>query len=144
MDIRAISPGERSAAIDLVWNTFLQFEAPDYPEHGVDAFRAFITDGGIFKTVEFFGAFEDGDLCGVIAMREQRRHICLFFVPGEYQRRGIGRALWEHILAISDAAAITVNSSPFAVPVYRKFGFEAVGAEQMTDGIIYTPMRRES
>ena len=142
MEIRAIASGERAAAIELVWDTFLQFEAPDYPEQGVESFRVFITDDGIFGAVEFFGAFEGGELRGVIAMRERRRHICLFFVPGEHQRRGVGRALWEHVLAISDAAAITVNSSPFAVPVYRKFGFKAVGAEQMTDGIIYTPMRR--
>ena len=31
-------------AIDLIWSTFLQFEAPDYSEEGTQSFKAFIDD----------------------------------------------------------------------------------------------------
>ena len=33
-----------------------------------------------------------------------------------------------------------VNSSPYAVDVYHKLGFTDTDKEQMTNGIIYTPM----
>ena len=35
---------------------------------------------------------------------------------------------------------ITVNSSPYAVEIYRRLGFTATDAERVTDGIRFTPM----
>ncbi|WP_081998881.1 GNAT family N-acetyltransferase [Robinsoniella peoriensis] len=35
---------------------------------------------------------------------------------------------------------ITVNSSPFAIPVYHKFGFVDTDTEKVTNGLMYTPM----
>lgn len=35
----------------------------------------------------------------------------------------------------------TVNSSPYAVEIYRHLGFVPTDTEQITDGIRYTPMR---
>ena len=37
--------------------------------------------------------------------------------------------------------AITVNSSPYAVLVYRKLGFVETDTEQLADGMRYTPMK---
>ena len=37
----------------------------------------------------------------------------------------------------------TVNSSPYAVEVYRHLGFVPTDTEQLTNGIRYTPMRFE-
>lgn len=37
----------------------------------------------------------------------------------------------------------TVNSSPYAVEVYRHLGFTPTNTEQLTNGIRYTPMRFE-
>ena len=42
-----------------------------------------------------------------------------------------------------DTQIFTVNSSPYAVEVYRHLGFVATDAEQCTDGLRYTPMRFE-
>lgn len=39
--------------------------------------------------------------------------------------------------------AITVNSSPYAVPVYHKLGFVDMDVEQISDGMRYTPMKYE-
>ena len=39
--------------------------------------------------------------------------------------------------------AITVNSSPYAVPVYHKLGFVDTDVEQISDGMRYTPMKYE-
>lgn len=37
-------PEEIAEALDLIWETFLQFDAPDYCDEGVSAFRDFIRD----------------------------------------------------------------------------------------------------
>jgi Acetyltransferase (GNAT) family. len=141
MKMRLILPQERDQTISLIWDTFLEFEAPDYSEQGVTTFHDFIFDENIFENIEFFGAFEDEDLRGVIASRNEREHICCFFVPSTYQRQGIGTQLWDYLRDNSNASTITVNSSPFAVPVYHKLGFVDTRTEQLTDGMRYTPMK---
>ena len=143
MLIRPIKESERKPALEIVWSTFLRFEAPDYSAEGVQTFRAFIADEALFENLEFFGAFDGDTLQGMLATRSERGHIALFFVPAVFQRQGIGRALWQYILANSTASTITVNSSPYAVAVYQRFGFTATSAEQLTDGIRYTPMQFE-
>jgi len=36
---------------------------------------------------------------------------------------------------------ITVNSSRYAIPIYKKLGFEKIDEEKEKDGIKFTPMR---
>ena len=49
--------------------------------------------------------------------------------------------LWEYLKENSSNDEFTVNSSPFAVPVYHKLGFVDTNTEQLTDGMRYTPMK---
>ncbi len=141
MEIKKIENAQISEVIDLIWATFLQFEAPDYSEEGVRSFREFIEDKEIMSTLEFWGAYDNQELKGVIATNENRGHICCFFVKAQYHRQGIGRKLWEYLLANSRSEIITVNSSPYAVPIYHKLGFMDTDVEQLSDGIRYTPMK---
>ena len=143
MEIKKVDDLQIGQALDLIWETFLQFEAPDYSAEGVRSFRAFIENKEILQTLEFWGAYDDGELKGVIAANENRKHICCFFVKAEYHRQGIGKKLWEFLLDNSQNEIITVNSSPYAVPVYHKLGFADTDTEQLTDGIRYTPMKFE-
>ena len=103
--------------------------------------KDFIENKEIISTLEFWGAYDNRELKGVIATNKNRRHICCFFVKARYHRQGIGRKLWEYLLANSSSEVITVNSSPYAVPVYRKLGFVDTDAEQLSDGMRYTPMK---
>lgn len=141
MIVRQIGAGEIAPAIQLIWDTFLQFEAPDYSNEGVRAFRSFIENREIVASLEFFGAYENGQLRGVLATNAHRRHICCFFVDALFHRQGIGRKLWEFLLANSVHGEFTVHSSPYAVPVYHKLGFVDMDVEQIADGIRFTPMR---
>lgn len=143
MQIKRIADNQIFSAIDLIWTTFMQFEAPDYSEEGIQSFRDFIEKKEIANTLEFWGAYDDNELKGVIATREERKHICCFFVKAQYHRQGIGRKLWEYLLENNPNEIITVNSSPYAVPVYHKLGFVDTDTEQLADGIRYTPMRFE-
>lgn len=143
MEIKKIDETQFDLAIDLIWSTFLQFEAPDYSEEGIKSFKDFIDNKEIIKTLEFWGAYDNTELKGVIATNNNRKHICCFFVKAQYHRQGIGRKLWEYLRENSQSKAITVNSSPYAVPVYHKFGFVDLNIEQISDGMRYTPMKYE-
>lgn len=143
MEIKKIDDEQIGKAIDLIWETFLQFEAPDYSVEGVQSFKSFIENKEIIQTLEFWGAYDNKELKGVIATNEDRKHICCFFVKAKYHRQGIGKKLWEYLLHNSQNEIITVNSSPYAVPVYHKLGFVDTDIEQLTDGIRYTPMKFE-
>lgn len=143
MEIRKIKYAQIDSAVDLIWKTFLQFEAPDYSEEGVQSFRDFIRNKEIIQSLEFFGAYENEELRGVIATNENRKHICCFFVKAQYHRQGIGKKLWEYVLNNSQNLFFTVHSSPYAVPVYHKLGFIDMDSEQLADGIRFTPMKFE-
>ena len=104
---------------------------------------AFIENEDIVASLEFWGAYEDDELRGVIATNENRKHICCFFVKSKYHRQGIGRKLWECVLDNSNHPIYTVNSSPYAVPVYHKLGFIDMDSEQLADGMRFTPMKFE-
>lgn len=80
MEIKKIENAQISEVIDLIWATFLQFEAPDYSEEGVRSFREFIEDKEIMSTLEFWGAYDNQELKGVIATNENRGHICCFLL----------------------------------------------------------------
>lgn len=141
MEIKKLDQEHITNAIALIWTTFLQFEAPDYSDEGVQSFRNFIDDKTILKSLEFFGAYENEELKGIIATNDNRKHICCFFVKAQYHGQGVGKKLWEYLLHHSENEEFTVNSSPYAVPVYHKLGFIDTDSEQLTDGMRYTPMK---
>ena len=137
--IRRLHETEIPAAIDLIWTVFLEYEAPEYPEEGVRTFRANLDDSEKIRNLKFYGAFDGETLVGIICVR-QPQHIGGFFVRGDYHRRGIGRALFETMARDCEKQEFTVNSSPYAVEVYRHLGFTATDSEQLEDGIRFTPM----
>ena len=131
---------EISDALELVWKVFLEYEAPDYTEEGINEFKRTIEDDSWVNAREFYGAFDGDKIVGVIATKDGN-HIALFFVDGRYHNKGIGKALFEFIKKDSLTGNISVNSSPFAVPIYHRLGFENTDSEQITNGVRYTPMK---
>ena len=88
MEIRKLTPDELPSALDLIWETFLQFEAPDYAAEGVQSFKAFLDDRSTIATLEFSGALDEGELLGVLAVNQGSRHICCFFCPRPAAKAG--------------------------------------------------------
>ena len=147
-DIRPLREAEIPAASALVRRVFAEFEAPDYAQEGIDVFHRFIAPEALteqFRTgaLMLWGAFRQDTLAGVAAVRN-RSHISLLFVDASCHRQGIARALFSAVrdFCRTDPAVsrITVNSSPYAVEIYRRLGFTATDAERVTDGIRFTPM----
>lgn len=141
MEIRKIAATEMDHALALVWKVFLEFEAPDYTEDGIREFKRAIDDHDWVHAREFYGAFENGALCGVIATKD-RSHIALFFVDGKHHRQGIGKKLYDMVESLNDVGFFTVNSSPYAHEVYRHLGFQDTGAAQCVNGLRFYPMRK--
>ena len=140
MQIRELYVNEMDKAIDLVWHVFLEFEAPDYSEQGVKEFWNSIHDEEYLSKLRIYGAFEDEQILGMIATRNEGGHIALFFVDGNYQRQGIGKKLFSLVSEDNIGGSITVNSSPFAVPIYHRLGFVDTNSERVTNGLRYTTM----
>ena len=149
-EIRPIYKNEWEDAMQLAWDTFLIYEAPDYSVRGVHNFRNFVRDPLLKKMHTYgeyiaIGAFVDKKMVGIIGVRNGN-HVSLLFVDSDYHRMGIASALIRRYIRDAMATGITyvtVNSSPYAVDFYHKIGFKNITDEVEKDGIRFTPMRLE-
>lgn len=150
--IRKINSDETEEALALSMEVFLQFEAPDYRPEGVETFRRFIEREEFISKCRqgicpIYAAFDGDKMIGVMGMHQNRRHIHLAFVRGEYQRQGVATALFHYLLndiSNDDPAPreITLNSSPYGRPFYLHIGFQPLSEEQEDPGgIRFTPMK---
>ena len=96
MEYRKIKESEMKDALKLVWETFLIYEAPDYTEEGIQEFKRTIDDLEWVSKRDFYGAFIDNKVVGVIATKDLN-HIALFFVDGNYHKQGIGTKLYKKV-----------------------------------------------
>ena len=148
-EYREIKQEELPETLDLVRKVFDEFEAPYYSEEGVASFYKFIDINNILEeytndSLYFYGCFVNDIIVGMIAVKDFV-HISLLFVDKQYHKQGIAKRLFNDVLKICKEdnpplKTITVNSSPYAVDVYHKFGFSYVSSEQVVDGIRFTPM----
>ncbi len=148
MDYRPMVRDEADAVLALVLRAFDAYVRPDLTAEGVATFRRFaraiVLESPVGHAVTI--AEDGGAVVGMLDVQEHS-HIALFFVDVERLGRGVGRGLFENVVARCratrpDLTALTVNSSPWAVPVYRSLGFEPTDSEREKDGIRFTPMSR--
>ena len=138
--VRRLNADEIPAALDLCWDVFSQFEASEYSEKGICEFRKSLDDKERTRKLIFYGAFDGDKLVGTLCMREPQ-HIGGFFVKADYHRKGIGRNLFDTMRRDYYRQVFTVNSSPYAVEIYRHLGFKETDMEQTVNGIRFIPMR---
>ena len=86
-----------------------------------------------------FGAFFQGDLIAVGAVKE-RRHILLLYVLPEWEGKGVGSALLLRMEKYCLEKKITLNSSDGAVAFYQKHGYQISAPRRVEDDMIFTPM----
>jgi GNAT superfamily N-acetyltransferase len=141
--------GQEKDISDMIWDVFSEFEAPEYSKEGINIFKDFINPQRLADDIRYNGfkiycCFEGDILAGVLALRNQK-HISLLFVRKSHHKKGIARELVRMIIEYIQKAnpyvhELTVNSSPYAVEIYKKLGFTATDTMQEKDGIIYMPM----
>ncbi|MCR4908502.1 MAG: GNAT family N-acetyltransferase [Lachnospiraceae bacterium] len=156
--IRPLKDEEFVFATALAWRVFKRFEAPDYTDEGVENFYRFLTDDILYKMFlageyRMFACFEEGGtpgkketMVGIVSLRE-RTHISLLFVEERCHRQGIATALLRYVDEFLynglGENKVTVNSSPYAVGFYHKFGFTDTEPETVKNGIRFTSMIHE-
>lgn len=99
MDIKKIDEAQIADAIDLIWTTFLQFEAPDYSEEGIKSFKDFIENRDIINTLEFWGAY-DSLLLKVLLQQTRTENIFVAFllkpsITGRELEGNCGNIFWK-------------------------------------------------
>lgn len=140
LEIRKVLNEEMKDALNLVWRVFLEYEAPDYTDEGIKEFKKSIDDVNWVNAREFYGAFIEEKLVGVIATKDAT-HIALFFVDGKFPGQGIGRKLYNKIIELNNQEFFTVNSSPYAHEIYKHLGFMDTDIEQCINGLRFYPMK---
>ncbi len=132
----------------LVREVYDEFVAPDYPEEGNEHFYTFLTKEAVSKRMNdgalTLCARADGIMAGVCAFRD-KTHLSTFFVKKQFHGRGIGRMMFDFSLEeikkkYPESEVVSVFSSPFALPVYKRLGFIQTDERQQKDGIIFFPM----
>ncbi len=150
--IRKIKSDETESAINLAFEVFMEFEAPDYEPSGVEAFKRDIVENQEFLesvrqgVCPVYGAFDGDNIVALMGMRTGKTHINLAFTKKEYQRKGIAKAIFNYLLneVLKENPTldfITLNSSPYGVPFYLSLGFNPMSEEQKFDGMRFIPMK---
>jgi len=149
--IRILSKNEIKTALDLVNRVFAEFVAVDYSERGNKTFNDYlkikleeVTNDVQVGHKKIWGYYQNDKIIGVIATRD-KSHITLMFVDKQHHKKGIAKQLYHaalfEIKKNADVTQVTVNSSPYAVPVYERLGFIKTAEQQEHEnGIIYVPM----
>jgi GNAT superfamily N-acetyltransferase len=143
---RFMNKGEEAKVCSLMEKVFNEFVAPDYGVEGINEFFKFanplaLADRGGSEQVVVV-AEQGSDLVGIIEMRECE-HIAMLFVSSRQKgiaKELINRAVEECRKRQPEIKRITVNSSPFAEPIYSKMGFKQTGPFQEKNGITFVPM----
>lgn len=141
IEIRQLLNKEKDEALLFVKKVYIESKDESYSEKGIETFCNFVDNKEITKSFKVYGAFEDNVLKGVIATDRRKRHINLFFVDKSSQAKGIGKKLMSIIIDHNENSFITVNSSRYAVPIYKNLGFIKTEEEKEQDGLKFTPMK---
>lgn len=86
MRIETLCREQIEQALPMIWDVFCKYEAVNYPASGRDAFWKAIHEPEYLQMLTAYGAFEEEQLVGIVATRNNGSHIALFF-----RRRGISQ-----------------------------------------------------
>jgi GNAT superfamily N-acetyltransferase len=143
---RKMLNNDANQIFDLVKTSFDEYVRPDLSDEGIKEFFRAVHEMIYDKPVAHFIILAEfaNNIIGMIDIRDNN-HICLFYVAKEFHRQGIGRDLLERsiaecILNNPNITAIDVNSSLFAVQIYKKLRFKQTKPEQLINGIRFVPM----
>jgi len=129
IEFRKMRQGEEGVVWDVVNRTFNKFIAPTYSPEGIESFFNYVRPDLIsqraMNSYLILVALFHNNIVGVIEIRNYC-HISLLFVDEQYHRKGVARGLLNHALDICrchnpDISQITVNSSPYALAIYKKW-----------------------
>ena len=95
MQIRQLQVNEYDKALTLSLDVFIQCGKNDFDEEGLKTFKSFIYNKDLVNELTIYGAFEGESLIGLIATKNEGKHISLFFITPMYHGKGIGKRLFD-------------------------------------------------
>lgn len=150
LTFRTMSDGEEKDVCHLVHSSFDHSVAAEYKKKGRRNFMKYADPEEMARRVQadhfILLALKDSDIVGMIEMRNHC-HVSLLFIDSAFQGMGVGGELLGRALEFCRTAdphlkAVTVNSSPNALPAYERMGFKATGSEQDIGGVRSVPMEK--
>lgn len=149
LNYRKIHSGEETKVCELVMDCFNEFIAPGYSQEGIEEFKKYVYPDALGHRIRNTDNFailtmDEEQVVGVIEVRAYN-HISLLFVRKEYHKKGIAKRLMQQAIEKCkqynpSLKMINVNSSPYAVEIYRRMGFVQTDMEQVLNGIRFIPM----
>jgi len=148
MDIRKAKPDDALAISKLI-KSLAHFFTLNADGSGAERFLQSLEPESILRLItaenfSYFVAYQDAELVGVVAIRDDT-HLYHLFVAERVHRQGRGRRLWAHAKDVAvqagNAGCFTVNSTVYAVQSYESLGFKVAGLKTERDGIAFVPMR---
>lgn len=143
VEISRLDLSELSEAKKLVKKVFMTFEAPNYSKEGVAHFLTYLDEELEMELaanqVQVWCGKDARQIVGLLAVRLPA-HVALLFVDEAYHRQGIAKQLFQEMLSELMPEQVTVNSSPYAVPIYERLGFQIEGNEKTVSGIRFQSM----
>jgi ribosomal protein S18 acetylase RimI-like enzyme len=148
--IHRYNPGEEKEIFNLVKAGFDKFVSSDCTKEGTFFFYNFIDPGEFIKrnqsdTFTLTAKTEEGRIVGMIEVKNDG-HICLLFVSKDFHHSGISKKLFKHARDICKKnnhgeVIMSVNSSIYAIEIYKKLGFHTEGKTKTINGISFIEMK---
>ena len=148
MGIRAAVVGDSESISKLICKLSVKFITTEFSSQGREFLLSTMTPDTIEKHMQsgyrYHVAEMGSKLVGVVAVRDNT-HLYHLFVAEQYQRQGIAKKLWqlamEECLSNGNRGEFTVNSSEYALGVYKHFGFVAQPGSRVRNGVVFFPMK---
>lgn len=148
-EIRQMVDGDVEAVSALILGQ-LSFFTVDPEGVGADAFRTTVAPEAVRERLHdaryLHRVAEIGGRVVAVGVMRDRSHLYHLIVASDFHRRGLGKALWRHMLdelaADGYEGPFTVNASRYGVAVYETMGFRPTAEEKIQDGIVFRPMER--
>lgn len=148
MQIREATIEDARAISDLIRPLAERYIAHGFSPEGAAILLASMDadaiEGYLASGYEYHLAEENGVLVGVVGVRDNS-HLYHLFVADEFRGRGYAGELWrvarDACRVMGNEGEFTVNSSQFAVGMYRKFGFVETGPPETKNGVTSIPMK---
>ena len=143
---RKMNTGEERAVCDLVALVFNKYVAPDYGQDGIKEFFRFANTDAMKERMKSDGfvlvAQQADSLVGILEFYPPDI-IAMLFVTIQHQgvaKELLAQAISKVRVLNPDLSKLTVHSSPYAEPIYKKMGFYRTGNTTTENGITYVPM----
>jgi len=146
--IRVAVPEDSENISKLICRLVEKFIASEFSSQGREFLLSTMTADAINQNMQsgyrYHVAEIDGLLMGVVAVRDNA-HLYHLFVAEQFHRQGIAKKLWHFAMQQcqrdGNTGEFTVNSSAYALGIYKKLGFVAQSGPQEKNGVVFYPMK---